>query len=114
MDTERKIDNPWREFIENVINGDNYFRTSEYYDLIADIDARIVHEQSLKAEVERLTAELAECRKDAERYRWLSNQNKSFFGEGENFAVVIDDQDGGTWVGSDLDQAIDTAMEKTK
>lgn len=50
--------NPWREFIENVINGDNEFRTQEYYDLLDDIDARIAREAELVAEVERLRGEL--------------------------------------------------------
>lgn len=40
-------DNPWRDFIENVINGDNYFRSSEYRELIADIDLRILAERKL-------------------------------------------------------------------
>lgn len=34
----KTVDNPWREFIENVISGKNYFRTSEYRELIADLD----------------------------------------------------------------------------
>ena len=31
-------DNPWREFIENCINGGNYFRANEYRTLISDLD----------------------------------------------------------------------------
>lgn len=34
----RKI-NPWRMFIENCISGDNYFRSSEYYQLMEELDA---------------------------------------------------------------------------
>lgn len=30
--------NPWRDFIENVISGDNYFRSSEYRDLLEELD----------------------------------------------------------------------------
>lgn len=30
--------NPWREFIENVITGDNYFRASEYMQLLEYMD----------------------------------------------------------------------------
>ena len=30
--------NPWRDFIENVIDGSNYFRASEYRELIEYID----------------------------------------------------------------------------
>lgn len=36
--TSKTVDNPWREFIENVIAGKNYFRASEYRKLIADLD----------------------------------------------------------------------------
>jgi hypothetical protein len=38
MSEETKVYNPWREFIENVISGDNYFRTSEWHDLLEDLD----------------------------------------------------------------------------
>lgn len=31
-------DNPWRKFIENCIEGNNYFRASEYRKLLADLD----------------------------------------------------------------------------
>lgn len=41
--------NPWREFIENVIAGDNYFRTSEYQELIAYIDHLLAENAALKA-----------------------------------------------------------------
>ena len=32
------IFNPWREFVENVIKGNNYFRTGEYYEILEYID----------------------------------------------------------------------------
>lgn len=35
-------DNPWREFVENVISGDDYFRASEYHELLNYIDGLIV------------------------------------------------------------------------
>lgn len=34
----KTVDNPWREFIENVISGKNYFRVSEYHELLTDLD----------------------------------------------------------------------------
>jgi hypothetical protein len=34
--------NPWRTFVENVISGDNYFRSSEYNELLDYIDGLIV------------------------------------------------------------------------
>ena len=51
--------NPWREFIENVINGDNFFRTQEYYDLLDDIDARIAKETEQDARIAELTQQLS-------------------------------------------------------
>ena len=48
-------DNPWREFVENCINGNNYFRASEYRELLADLDRGY----AALAEVERLRADLA-------------------------------------------------------
>ena len=44
------VNNPWRVFIENVINGSNYFRTSEYYDLLADLDRLYEIEEKYKNE----------------------------------------------------------------
>lgn len=43
------IYNPWRDFIENVIKGDNHFRTGEYYELISYIDALLEEIDKLKA-----------------------------------------------------------------
>lgn len=30
--------NPWRVSIENILTGDNYLRSSEWHDLLADLD----------------------------------------------------------------------------
>lgn len=35
--SSKTVDNPWREFIENVISGKNYFRVSEYHELLTDL-----------------------------------------------------------------------------
>jgi hypothetical protein len=51
------VENPWREFIENCINGDNYFRAREYMELLADLDRGYAAEM----EVERLRSRLAEA-----------------------------------------------------
>ena len=56
--------------------------------------------------------ELAEAKKDAERYRWLRNQNELL--ENNTFYVGIDNSEEPgdiNWVGVDLDSAIDAAME---
>jgi hypothetical protein len=50
------VENPWREFIENCINGSNYFRAREYMKLLADLDRGYAAEM----EVERLRSRLAE------------------------------------------------------
>jgi hypothetical protein len=42
-----KIYNPWREFIENVINGDNFFRTQEYIELLEYIDSLLAARAAL-------------------------------------------------------------------
>ena len=34
-----KFRNPWRTFIENCMDGSNYFRSSEYLRLLDDLDA---------------------------------------------------------------------------
>lgn len=46
--------NPWREFIENCIGGDNYFRASEYRELLADLD-RLYAKADLAAQPPGLT-----------------------------------------------------------
>lgn len=33
------VQNPWREEIENVIKGDNHFRSGDWYRLLEDLDA---------------------------------------------------------------------------
>ena len=57
----------------------------------------------------------AEYKQDAERYRWLREQNATL--EDRTFYVGVDarsEPEGIMWVGSDLDSAIDAAMEKVK
>ena len=77
----------------------------------------------LKRDLAELTAELAECRRDAERYRWLRDPNSSV-------GLVIDKQTGeatydeGTHTGGfgifeyrageELDKSIDNAIARTK
>ena len=56
-----------------------------------------------QAEIDRLTAELAECKKDAERYRALRN-----FGTFAHVDSLLDSTDFNT-----LDSAIDFVMEKS-
>jgi hypothetical protein len=53
------IYNPWREFIENCISGDNYFRASEYRDLLEELDAHYVEISKLSADSKRLDFLLA-------------------------------------------------------
>ncbi len=55
--------NPWRTFIENCINGDNYFRASEYRDLLSDLDAGYAAQECIAT----LKAELAQCQSDRQR-----------------------------------------------
>jgi hypothetical protein len=43
--SSKPVDNPWRIFIENVIAGSNYFRASEYYKLLSDLDRLYALEQ---------------------------------------------------------------------
>lgn len=52
-----KVDNPWRKFIENCIDGDNYFRGSEYRELLADLDRGYQAE----AQVATLARQLSEA-----------------------------------------------------
>lgn len=71
-----------------------------------DVDWRSAREVELEAENKAL-------RKDAERYRWLRNQNELL--ENNTFYVGIDNSEEPgdiNWVGVDLDSAIDAAMEK--
>lgn len=54
------VENPWRYFIENCINGSNYFRMSEYMELLADLDRGYDAEADNKSLRSRL-AEVIEC-----------------------------------------------------
>lgn len=49
--------NPWREFIENCISGDNYFRASEYREILDDIDGLTAERDTLKAELAALRSQ---------------------------------------------------------
>lgn len=51
--------------------------------------------------------------KDAERYRWLREENAKPYEEGSLF-VGYDNDQGGEWIGCDLDAAIDAAMAAEK
>jgi len=51
----------------------------------------------------------AQDREDAERYRYLRTENAKPYEIDGCLAVVYDDEKGGTWVGCDLDAAIDAA-----
>lgn len=52
-----ELHNPWRQFIENCISGDNYFRASEYHRLLDQMDGWIAEIAALRAQVEALSAE---------------------------------------------------------
>lgn len=70
--------------------------------------------QSLRDSEWALIGEREELLRDAGRYWWLRAQNAKSpeeCSEINDFAVVIDGPDGGAWVGSDLDAAIDAAMQ---
>lgn len=55
--------------------------------------------------------DLEALRKDAERYRWLRQRNAEPYDDKPyEMAVVFDNEEGGDWVGSDLDSAIDAAI----
>jgi uncharacterized protein involved in exopolysaccharide biosynthesis len=62
------VENPWRDFIENCINGSNYFRMREYMELLADLDRGYDAEADNKslrsrlAEAEALLRDIAEMR----------------------------------------------------
>jgi len=57
----RVVDNPWREFIENCMSGDNYFRGGEYHELLADLD-RGYRAESLLAEAESRLVKVCDSR----------------------------------------------------
>lgn len=60
--SSKTVSNPWRTFIENVISGNNYFRTSEYHELLADLDRLYALEQQASpAPATALMHKLREC-----------------------------------------------------
>ena len=75
----------------------------------------VVEEEHANREIERLRAELAECKRDAERYRWLRSESCPWPG-----VFSIEGADDYGWYAiceGDLDQAIDDALaakEKVK
>lgn len=64
-----ELHNPWRQFIENCISGDNYFRASEYRQLLDQIDGWI-------SEAAKLRAQVAELAKEAELHRAIERAAK--------------------------------------
>lgn len=65
--------------------------------------------EEARAGVERSNAN----RRDAERYRFLRAENEKPYEDGGWF-VGLDSEDGGDWIGCDLDAAIDSAMTKAQ
>ena len=53
-----ELHNPWRQFIENCISGDNYFRASEYRRLLDQIDGWISETATLRAQVAHQAEEI--------------------------------------------------------
>jgi hypothetical protein len=63
-------------------------------------------------EIDALKAEVSRLRVDAERYRFLREQNESPVDEDESFYVGRESVfDQGGWIGADLDSVIDAAMK---
>jgi hypothetical protein len=65
---------------------------------------------------DQFRAKVAELQKDADRYKWLREQNADLTNDA--FLVLSHDQEcgycNGAWVGSDLDGAIDEVIDKAK
>ena len=62
--------NPWRVSIENILTGDNYFRSSEWHDLLADLDrlyALETNADAIRAAERERAAKV--CRVIADQYR---------------------------------------------
>ena len=73
-----------------------------------DIERHVEIACELATECERLRAELAEYRQDAERYRWLRRDN-------DCAQFYVTEFNGMEWLFLDeLDAAIDAALEETK
>lgn len=87
---------------------------ADYKALENACEAAGIANDELASALKEVTAELAECMKDARRYEWLRKENGLPLSAGHEFAVIIDDEDGGTWVGSDLDHAIDNAIARSE
>lgn len=90
-------------------------RDAEITRLRHDIERHIAIASEHATECERLRAELAECKRDAERYRWLRSESCPWPG-----VFSIEGADDYGWYAiceGDLDQAIDDALaakEKVK
>ena len=66
----------------------------------------VVEEEHANREIERLRAELAECKRDAERYRWLRRARM-------NVDVLVREDEDSVWIdmhGWDLDAYVDAAL----
>lgn len=66
---------------------------------------RVLHDAA--EEITRLRAELAECKQDAERYRWLRDKCR----DGSLTIARADDWSLHPWSGDDIDKEIDAARK---
>lgn len=113
-----------REFVIDLVKTSNtYSGTGQLRERLVDIvyahlKLLPTYERANKdAEIERLKAELAECREDAERLDWLDKQNKNL--EIDKWVVLGNDCTGEDdykkyWVGADLRKAIDQARKESE
>jgi DNA repair exonuclease SbcCD ATPase subunit len=84
-------DNPWRQFVENVISGDNYFRASEYHELLAYIDELIVSHAAMTRERDEARADAAAWSRNAlERVGELRTERDALRAELEALQPGID------------------------
>ena len=75
-------------------------------DCVCDHDWTPPVVKDMRAEIERLRAELAECMRDAERYRWLRRARM-------NVDVLVREDEDSVWLdmhGLDLDAYVDAAL----
>lgn len=90
MSTTRYTNAYWREFVENVNNGSNYFRYSEYLQLLDEMDSLAAERDALAASHKALVSALKDAQKSCNDMRSEHRLHGHITDASAHWAIVVE------------------------